>query len=159
MADEKEPLSERLVAPRPTERSFVPLPKVDLSRPQTETKGEAKAKGTRPRGIPSPKVNPEMAQEFAEEVNTKITSGRSRMRWFANHLMLFVVGIVTTVTLQLTIFSDIEAIYFQLPLVGWVGILALHASYAMGPMLRRSDKESQLKAVIPKSLSDDENGG
>ena len=100
-----------------------------------------------------------MAQEFAEEVNTKITSGRSRMRWFANHLMLFVVGIVTTVTLQFTIFSDIEAIYFQLPLVGWVGILALHASYAMGPMLRRSDKESQLKAVIPKGLSDDENGG
>ena len=71
---------------------------------------------------------------------------------------MFVVGIVTTVSLQLTIYAEIEAAYFQLPMVGWVGLLALHARYAMGPILKRSDKESQLKAVIPETLSDDENG-
>lgn len=159
MADENDPLSERFVAPRPKERSFVPMPKVDLSKPKSVANADKVAKGTRPRGIPSANVNPEVVQEFAEEVNTKISSGRSRMRWFANHLMLFVVGILTTVTLQFTIFADIDAIYFQLPLVGWVGMLALHARYAMGPILKRSDKESQLKAVIPEILSDDENGG
>jgi len=159
MADENDPLSERAVAPRPRGRSFVPVRKTDLLKPNSVAEAKEVAKGTRPRGIPSANVNPLMVQEFADEVNTKISSGQSRMRWFANHLMLFVVGILTTVSLQLTIFADIDAAYFQLPLVGWVGLLALHASYAMGLMLRRSDKECQLKAVIPESFSDDENDG
>ncbi len=159
MADEDDTLSERLVTRRPTERSFAPLSKTDLSRPKSVIEAEEVTKGTRPRGIPSASVNPVMAQEFADEVNTKVSSGQSRMRWFANHLMLFVVGIVTTVSLQLTIYADIEAAYFQLPMVGWVGVLALHASYAMGPMFKRSDKESQLKVVIPETSSDDEDAG
>ncbi len=158
MADENDTLSDRAVAPRPRQRSFVPVAKADLSKPKSAVIAEEAAKATRPRGIPSANINPNMAREFADEVNTKISSGQSRMRWFANHLMLFVVGIVTTVSLQLTIYAEIEAAYFQLPMVGWVGLLALHARYAMGPILKRSDKESQLKAVIPETLSDDENG-
>ena len=109
MADENDPLSERAVAPRPRERSFAPVAKVDLFKPNSVAEAEEVAKGTRPRGIPSASVNPAMARESADEVNTKISSGRSRMRWFANHLMLFVVGIVTSVSLQLTIYSDVEA--------------------------------------------------
>lgn len=108
--------------------------------------------------MPKARVNPEIAREFANEVNTKVTTGRSRMRWFANHLILFVVAIVTAVGLHMTIYQDIELAYFQIGLVGWVGVLAMHAWYAMRPLLRRSEKESQLKAVIPETDQNGENG-
>jgi len=141
------------------DRSFVPLSNDDLISPKPEPAKDAAKKEARARGIPKARVNPEIAREFAEEVNTKVSSGRSRMRWFANHLILFVIAIVTAVGLHLTIYKDIELAYFQIGLVGWVGVLALHAWYAMRPLLQRSDKESQLKAVIPDTDRDRENGG
>lgn len=139
-------------------RSFVPLNRDDLFSPKPEPAKDAAKKKIRPRGMPKARVNPEIAREFANEVNTKVTTGRSRMRWFANHLILFVVAIVTAVGLHMTIYQDIELAYFQIGLVGWVGVLAMHAWYAMRPLLRRSEKESQLKAVIPETDQNGENG-
>jgi hypothetical protein len=159
MADENDTDPEATAAPKSKVRGFVPSSDGDLFPPRPESNADPVARKARPRGIPVARVNPKVAREFAEEVNDKVTSGRSRMRWFANHLMLFVVAIVTAVTLHFTIFSDIDIAYFQLALVAWVGILALHARYAIGPILRRSDKESQLKAVIRESERDTENGG
>jgi len=159
MADENDTPPETAAAPRQTARSFVPVSNADFFTPKPEADTDAGSKGTRPRGIPKAHINPEMVREFAEEVNTKVTTGRSRMRWFANHLMFFVVGIVTAVTLHMTIYTDIDIAYFQITLVAWVGVLALHARYAMGPILKRSDKESHLKAVIPETEPDSENGG
>jgi len=158
MADENDTRRGNFAPSRATDRSFVPLPKVEPFVAKPEVTANPTSKKTRPRGIPAVRVNPDVAREFAEEVDNKVTSGRSRMRWFANHLMLFVVAIVTAITLHVTIYPDIEIGYFQIGLGGWVGVLALHARYAMGPILKRSDKESQLKAIIPEADQDAENG-
>jgi hypothetical protein len=47
--------------------------------------------------------------------------------------------------------------FFLVALGGWLGILAIQARYVMAPIFRRSEKESQLKAIIPDA-SGDENG-
>jgi divalent metal cation (Fe/Co/Zn/Cd) transporter len=96
-----------------------------------------------------------MVQEFEQEIDSKVDTGRKRMRWFANHLILFVVGIAVAVSLKLSLYADVENAFFYVPLGAWVGLLAVHANYAMNPMLKRSSKESELKAVIPPSESGD----
>ncbi|MBT7942545.1 MAG: hypothetical protein HN719_04215 [Alphaproteobacteria bacterium] len=158
MAEENNTPRGNLSPSRATARGFAPLPKVEPFSETPEAIAKQGGKDSRPRGIPGVRVNPDVAREFAEEVNTKVTTGRSRMRWFANHLMLFVAAIVSAVTLHMTIYTEVDIAYFQIGLVGWVGILALHARYAMGPILKRSDKESQLKAIIPETDQDAENG-
>jgi len=90
-----------------------------------------------------------VVKEFEEEIVTKVATGQKRMRWFANHIILFVVGIAVAISLKLSIYTDLEDAFFLVPLAAWVGLLAIHANYAMNPILKRSSKEGELKAVIP----------
>ncbi len=155
MADKNEPpgaLEDEIIqAPATPERSFAPLSQDDITAPATPqaTPDGSPQRRRRPRGVPSARVNPEMVKEFEEEIDTKVTSGRKRMRWFANHLILFVAGMAGAIPLRLTVFDEYNDAFFLLPLAAWVGLLAFHANYALRPMLKRSNKESHIKAVIP----------
>ncbi|MEE9317541.1 MAG: hypothetical protein V3U48_04545 [Rhodospirillales bacterium] len=154
MADENdETPAGRAPAPTP-ERSFEPLAERGPVAPSEPEAPEQPRKRARPRGLPSARVDPGVVKEFEEEIVSKVTTGRKRMRWFANHIILFVVGIAVAVSLKLSIYEDLEFAFFLVPFGVWVGLLAVHANYAMNPMLRRSEKESQLKAVIPPNDSD-----
>ena len=141
-------------APAP-ERSFEPLVDAEPAPSAGAESAEQPKKRSAPRGVPSAQVDPDMVQEFEKEIDSKVDIGRKRMRWFANHLMLFVVGIAVAVSLKLSLYADLEDAFFLVPLGAWVGLLAIHANYAMGPMLKRSSKESELKAVIPPDESGD----
>lgn len=134
-----------------TNRSFDPLTIEDISASQASDETGAPAKRPPSRGIPKARVDPKTVMEFETELVEKVTSGRNRMRWFANHFILFVIGIAVSIGLKLSIYSDLEDEFFLVGLGAWVGILAVHARYAMVPILERSDKESQLKAVIPET--------
>ena len=144
MAEEKVP-----------ERSFQPVTEQDIKKPETPEAPGQPAKRPVSRGIPKAHVNPDMVREFEEEVTTKVTTGRKRMRMFANHFILFTVGIAVAVGLKMTIYADLENAFFLVPFVAWVGLLAIHANHALKPILKRSKKESQIKAVI---TSTDNNG-
>ncbi len=108
--------------------------------------------------MPSVRVAPDMVKEFEEEIDTKVTSGRKRMRWFANHLILFVAGIAGGIPLRLTVFEEYHDAFFLVPLTAWVGLLAFHANYALRPMLKRSGKESHIKAIIPPTETEESAG-
>lgn len=95
--------------------------------------------------------------EYQSELVEKLTSGRKRMFWFANHFILFVIGVAAAIALKFSIYEDLENEFFLVSLGAWVGVLAIHARYAMAPIFRRSEKESQLKAIIPDA-SGVENG-
>ncbi len=94
------------------------------------------------------RIDPGLLREFTDEINNNVTTGRSRMRWFAHHMILFAVGVVIAVPLQSFVLIDIEQEFFQLSLVAWVGFLVIHAHYAMKPILRRSAKAGQLEAMV-----------
>ena len=138
-----------------TDRSFQPLTDQDLKGPATAEAPGQPAKRPAARGVPTAHVNPEVVREFGEEVVTKVSTGQKRMRWFANHIILFVIGIAVAISLKMTIYADLDEAFFLLGFGGWVGLLAIHANYALSPLLKRSRKESQIKAVIPQ---DDTNG-
>ena len=157
MADENDnpiaPEDEIVEATATPERSFAPLSQDDVIAPaerQAPPEGSPQRRPL-PTGVPSARVDPEMVKEFEKEIDTKVTTGQKRMRWFANHLILFVVGIAVVIPLRLTIWTDYHNAFFYVPIGAWVGLLAIHARYAMGPLLRRSRRESQIKAVIPAS--------
>ena len=71
--------------------------------------------------------------------------------------LFFFIGVAGAIALKFSIYEDLENEFFLVALGGWLGILAIHARYAMAPIFRRSEKESQLKAIIPDA-SGDENG-
>lgn len=148
MADENNNASGNKAGPPPSDRDFAPLTDIGTGTSEADTPS-AEKKRARPRGMPAARVDPDVVREFEEEIDTKVKSGRSRMRWFANHLILFVVGIAAIIPLRLTILTDYHNAFFYVPIGVWVGLLALHARYAMGPLLRRSRRESQIKAVVP----------
>ncbi|MCH7937984.1 MAG: hypothetical protein IH994_12990 [Proteobacteria bacterium] len=158
MADENEPpgalpgaLEDEIVqAPATPERSFAPLSQDDITAPaKTQAPATGPQRRPPPRGMPSARVDPDMVKEFEQEIDTKVTTGRKRMRWFANHLILFVAVITAAIPLRLTIYAEFHDAFFLVPLGTWVGLLAFHANYALRPMLKRSEKESQIKAIIP----------
>jgi len=132
----------------PADRDFAPLTEIRPKSSETEESAADKKRG-RPRGMPSARVDPGVVKEFEEEIDTKVKSGTSRMRWFANHLILFVIAITAIIPLRLTILTDYHDAFFYVPIGAWIALLALHASYAMRPLLRRSRRESQIKAVVP----------
>ena len=147
-------------APATPERSFAPLSQDDITAPATRQANPDGSPQRRrpPRGMPSARVAPDMVKEFEEEIDTKVTSGRKRMRWFANHLILFVAGMAAAIPLRLTVFEEYHDAFFLVPLAAWVGLLALHANYALRPVLKRSGKESQIKAVIPPTETEKSSG-
>ena len=154
MADENDilnaPEDEIVEAPATPERSFAPLSEDDVTDPavpQAPLEGSPKRRPS-PTGVPSARVDPEMVKEFEKEIDTKVTTGQKRMRWFANHLILFVIGITVAIPLRLSIFTELHDAFFLVPLTAWVGLLAVHANYALRTMLKRSDRESQIKAVV-----------
>lgn len=148
MADENNNTSGNEAGPSPSDRDFAPLTDIRTGTSEADTPS-AEKKRARRRGMPTARVDPGMVREFEEEIDTKVKSGRSRMRWFANHLILFVIGIAAIIPLRLTILTDYHDAFFYVPIGAWVGLLALHARYAMGPILKRSRRESQIKAVVP----------
>lgn len=151
---------EIIQAPSEPERSFAPLNMDEIAAPaeqQAPSKGPPKRRPP-PRGVPAAHVDPGVVKEFEEEIETKVTTGRSRMRWFANHLILFVAAIAAAIPLRLTIFDEFHDAFFLVPLAAWVALLAFHANYALRPMLKRSGKESHIKAVIPPSETEDSGG-
>ncbi len=150
MADENNNASGTSAGPSSSDRDFAPLTNIGTGTSEADS-SSAENKRTRPRGMPTARVNPGMVREFEEEIETKVKSGTSRMRWFANHLILFVIGIAAIIPLRLTILTDYHDAWFYVPIGAWVGLLALHARFAMGPILRKSRRESQIKAVIPNS--------
>ena len=150
MAEENNSASGNKAGPSPSDRDFAPLTDIGTGTSEADAPS-AEKKRKRQRGMPTARVDPGVVREFEEEIDTKVKSGRSRMRWFANHLILFVVGIAVVIPLRLTIWTDYHNAFFYVPIGAWVGLLALHARYAMGPLLKRSRRESQIKAVIPAS--------
>ena len=62
------------------------------------------------------RVDPGLVREFADEIDNNVNTGRSRMRWFAHHMILFAVTVVIAVPLQSFVLIDIEQEYFQLSL-------------------------------------------
>ena len=146
-------------APATPERSFAPLIQDDIIAPATpRSASDGSPQKRRRSGMPSARVDPEMVKEFEQEIDTKVNTGRGRMRWFANHLILFAAGIAGAVPLRLTVFDEFHDAFFLLPLAAWVGLLAFHANYALRPVLKRSDKESQIKAIIPTETEESANG-
>ncbi len=148
MADENNNASGDHARAGPADRDFAPLTEIGTGTDAADTPSAEKKRG-RPRGMPTARVDPGMVKEFEEEIDTKVKSGTSRMRWFANHLILFVAGIAAVIPLRLTVLTDYHDAFFYVPIGVWVALLALHARYAMGPLLKRSRRESQIKAVIP----------
>jgi hypothetical protein len=164
MADENDnpiaPEDEIVEAPATSERSFAPLSQDDVIAPaerQAPPEGSPQRRPP-PTGVPSARVDPEMVKEFEKEIDTKVTTGQKRMRWFGNHLILFMIGITVAIFLQLTIYTELHDTFFLVPLAAWVGLLAVHANYAMRTMLKRSYKESQIKAVIPPTETEESAG-
>ncbi len=164
MADENDipgALEDEIVqAPAMPERSFAPLIQDDITPPaeqQAPPEGSPQRRPP-PTGVPSARVDPKTVKEFEKEIDTKVITGQKRMRWFANHLILFVIGITVTIPLRLTIFTEPHDAFFLVPLAAWVGLLAVHANYALRAMLKRSDRESQIKAVIPPTETEESAG-
>jgi len=153
MADENQPpgalpgaLEDEIIhAPATPERGFAPLSQDDVT---------ARAKPRAPA-----RVDPDMVKEFKQEIDTKVTIGRKRMRGFANHLTFFMAGIAGAISLRLTVFEEYHEAFFLVPLAAWGGLLAFHANYALRPMLRRSEKESQIRAAIYPSETGQSAGG
>ena len=69
-------------------------------------------------------------------------------------MILFVAGMAAAIPLRLTVFEEYHDAFFLVPLAAWVGLLAFHANYALRPVLKRSGKESHIKAVIPPTKSE-----
>ena len=164
MADENDspiaPEDEIVEAPTTPERSFAPLSQDDVIVPaerQAPPEGSPQRRPP-PTGVPSARVDPEMVKEFEKEIDTKVTTGQKRMRWFANHLILFMIGITVAIPLWLTINTELHDAFFLVPLAAWVGLLAVHANYALRVMLKRSDKGGQIKAVIPPTETEESAG-
>ena len=164
MADENDnpiaPEDEVVEASATPERSFAPLSQDDviaLAERQAPPEGSPQRRPP-PTGVPSARVDPEMVKEFEKEIDTKVTTGRKRMRWFANHLILFTIGITVAIPLRLTINTELHDAFFLVPLAAWVGLLAVHANYSLRVMLKRSDKGSQIKAVIPRTETEESAG-
>ena len=164
MADENDnqiaPEDEIVEAPATPERSFAPLSQDDVIAPaerQAPPEGRPQRRPP-PTGVPSARVDPEMVKEFEKEIDTKVTTGQKRMRWFANHLILFMIGITVAIPLRLTIYTEFHDAFFLVPLAAWVGLLAVHANYALRVMLKRSDKGGQIKAVIPPTETEESAG-
>ena len=160
MAEENEdqPLDDDdlVVAPVAPGRRFTPLTQEAIAVAAEAVSAPSKAPETGPpKGLPGVRVDPEMVKEFEHEIDEKVTTGRRRMRWFANHLILFVAGVAGAIPLRLTVFSEYHDAFFLVPLAVWVGLLAFHANFAIRQMLKRSDKESQIKAVVQLPESDD----
>ena len=63
--------------------------------------------------------------------------------------LFFFIGVAGAIALKFSIYEDLRNEFFLVALGGWLGILAIQARYAMAPIFRRSEKESQLKAIIP----------
>jgi hypothetical protein len=143
-------------APQPRARSFAPLSATEIAAAAkaAEKKPEKARKRPPPREIPAARVDPGLVRQLEQEIEQKVKSGRSRMRWFANHLILFVAGVAAAVPLKLSAFPDMPNAYLYLPFGAWVGLLAIHLNYAMIPILRRSKAEAQLKALVPSSDKD-----
>jgi 2TM domain len=69
---------------------------------------------------------------------TELERSRRRLGGFRNHLIAyFAVG---TALVVLNVMATPDTIWFVWPIVGWGGVLAIHAAYAMG--LFRGRKES-----------------
>ena len=164
MADENDnpiaPEDEIVAATATPERSFAPLSQDDVIAPaeRQAPPEESPQKRPLPTGVPSARVDPEMVKEFEKEIDTKVTTGQKRMRWFANHLILFMIGITVAIPLRLTIYTEFHDAFFLVPLAAWVGLLAVHANYALRVMLKRSDKGGQIKAVIPPTETEESAG-
>jgi hypothetical protein len=74
-------------------RNFKPVTIDEVSPSRVVKEASAPSKRPASRGMPKARVNPKLAQEFDSELVHKITSGRKRMFWFANHFILFVLGV------------------------------------------------------------------
>ncbi|NQU60064.1 MAG: hypothetical protein HQ512_02960 [Rhodospirillales bacterium] len=131
------------------DRRFQPLDPKEISTSDAPKAAEKPKPRRRPSDVPAAHVDPNVVREYEEEIITKVTTGRKRMRWFANHVILFVIGIAVAITLHFTILPKLEIAFFMVPIVAWIGLLAIHARYAMKPILSRSKKASHIKAVVP----------
>ena len=154
MADQNERMQAREMdkaAPR-RERSFAPLSpqEIQAAKPAAKEQEKVKRRSPPPGGIPAARVDPELVKQLEKEVERKVKSGRRRMRWFANHLILFVAGVAGAVPLKLYIFPEMHNAFLYVPFAVWVGLLAIHLNYAMNPILKRSKAEAQLKALMPR---------
>ncbi|MBI2978068.1 MAG: hypothetical protein HYZ04_00030 [Rhodospirillales bacterium] len=149
-------LTGNTTASKAGERSFAPMSVEPVTAANVAAKAAPAKARKRPsmREVPAARVDPELVRQLEQEVEQKVTSGRSRMRWFANHLILFVAGVAAAIPLRLMVFTDIEDAFLYLPFGVWVGLLAIHANYAMSPILRRSKAEAQLKALMPAAEKD-----
>jgi hypothetical protein len=145
-------LTGNTTASKAGERSFAPMSVEPITAANVAAKAAPAKPRKRPpvRDVPAARVDPALVRQLEEEVERKVTSGRRRMRWFANHLILFVAGVVGAVPLKLYIFPGMHNAFLYVPFAMWVGLLAIHLNYAMNPILKRSKAEAQLKVLMPQ---------
>lgn len=143
---------------RTGDRSFAPASTEQIA-PGAAAETPKPRKRPPPREVPAARVDPGLVRELEDEIEQKVTSGRKRMRWFANHLILFVAGVAAAIPLKMMVFTEIPDAYLYLVFGAWVGLLAIHANYAMIPILKRSKAEAQLKALVPRRDEKDPNQG
>ena len=104
---------ELVVAPVTPGHSFAPLIEEAIAVAAEAESGPSKAPETGPpSGVPTARVDPEPVKKFEHEIDEKITTGRRRMRWFANHLILFDAGVVGEIPLRLTVFNEYHDAFF-----------------------------------------------
>jgi len=70
-------------------RSFTPLSLDEISPSWPTNDASSSRKRSKPRGMPKARMHPKLAEDFQSELVEKVTSGRKRMFWFANHFILF----------------------------------------------------------------------
>ncbi len=89
--------------------------------------------------IPDSPAAEEIKKTF-EEKSRKVGKASKRMRWFAHHLIAYLAVAAFIVPLDHFYFQD-ERTWFLIPVVGWGGVLAIHARFAMEPMLNPDKNE------------------
>ena len=67
---------------------------------------------------------------MSDSSDQDVQRARRRLRGFGLHLAGY--GIVMVALAAINMLSDPENPWFVWPMVGWGGVLAIHAAYAMG---------------------------
>ncbi len=72
----------------------------------------------------------EAASEVSDSSDQGVQRARRRLRGFGLHLAGYFVVVVALAAIHML--SNPENPWFVWPMVGWGGVLAIHAAYAMG---------------------------
>ncbi len=67
---------------------------------------------------------------MSDSSDQDVQRARRRLRGFGLHLVVY--GVVCVALVAINLLSNPENPWFVWPMVGWGGVLAIHAAFAMG---------------------------